>query len=234
MPDSTANYLTTDANGNVSAEFSGFVYANGLALVAADTPALYDSNHSILWTKDTKTGAVVAYIKGSAVPPNGDPASVEVGVVSPTNGRNAYIRPTVVDNPGNANDDSNQVQVGVVGFNSSTKMLLNARGKSNFAQLSTAGRSMTTRRTLTWPGGAGAVVASVQPAWGYGNNENKYYALAQQRFIAGANDMGGPVLIIVENWIPNDGVVLRVSTPLGTTPAAGTTSTVDIMIWEGP
>ena len=231
MPDSTANYLTTDANGNVSAEFSGFVYANGLSLIAADTPALYDSNHSILWTKDTKTGAVVAYVKGSAVPPNGDPASVEMGVVSPTNGRNAYIRPTVVDNPGLANDESNRIEIGVIGFRSTTKTLLTARGASNFLQTSASGRSRTYRVSVGWNGAAVQAVTSVQPLWGYGNNENQYGAMGTQRKLNGTNDSGHSCLIIMENWTPNDGVVIRFISLSGT-PANGTTSSADILVWE--
>ena len=83
---------------------------------------------------------------------------------------------------------------------------------------------------MTWGGGTNQQVTAFQPLWGFTNNENNYFAMGCQRKIAGVNDSLYNCTVVMENWAPNDGVVIRVIAQ-GGNPPAGTTTTVDYICW---
>lgn len=65
MPDAVPNYLTTNPDGSVGADFTGHIKARGVDLDVFPTDQSYDSSIDSIQWKRTADGAQVAYILGT-------------------------------------------------------------------------------------------------------------------------------------------------------------------------
>lgn len=143
-PNVSPNFLTIDAQGRVSATFTGVVNAQGLNLqAAASSPG---SANYINW-KDVN-GALVASLLGQrAGSPEADSWMAWIQNSSypavPT-GRNAYFKLNTDD----SNDQLSVAQVAVISqanqFADNTKVIIDANGNSDFVKTS-VGSSITQR-----------------------------------------------------------------------------------------
>lgn len=90
MPDSQPNYLTTDAQGNVGAEFTGKIIAQGLDLTASPVVSPTPTS-KIRWLRGGVGGAVIATVSVYDDYPGTQEATYAVNVTPQTAGENGNV-----------------------------------------------------------------------------------------------------------------------------------------------
>lgn len=163
MPHSVPNYLSTDANGNVSAQFTG-----NLDLLASSNPAFppQPPTSEIRWHETTFAGFTAMEIIGRSLPGTNDSYAITHG--SGTKLASATTRADVVSDNSEAEitvqaipGQGGKVLAGATnpGGTFRSAIVQDGDGYSSFLQISGAGGTFTRLRsflalvTFTWPGG---------------------------------------------------------------------------------
>lgn len=143
MPDSQPNYLSTDASGKVTAEFSGGV------IMPMSPGAPYSAGSAVAWV-DVPGGAKLAYVQGSA--PSASERDIIASITSPTRSQAASLRL--------ATDTSRDLATVIATATNSTggslgQTLIDSGSNSDYLQIGQFNpkRSTVIRALFTWPGG---------------------------------------------------------------------------------
>lgn len=136
MPRSVPNYLTTDANGNVGADFTGRITAQGLDLLASTNTVLPD-DRTVRFERESD-GTAIAHIgayEGSGAAADSDMLALRGNGGLDIRGGSAsdYARLQIYQDPASA------IAALVASTVSHSRLILSQTGASDFLRLGTAG-----------------------------------------------------------------------------------------------
>ncbi len=230
MPKGNPVYLTTDANGNVGANFTGKISALGIDILAGDS-ATPPADRKIRWHQTTLNGPVIAevftyqtaalsqYYQNTIFGVN---QALNVSTATATLGRQfTYVgapsgtganAATYVDADITSNVSTLRAQLR--GANTFDPTIANSNGKSRFVQWTDDTRQVTLNggsNQVTWPGGSDTSNAILIN-----------HGLGGLPAFAHANSTG--VTYVCSVGLSATQISVQMRTPDGSTPAAASTN----------